>query len=58
MASNPVDPGEPSRVKDMFHRPLLDSASDPPECEKHPEVRPRRVLRATWVCPACVQDPR
>lgn len=56
MATNPVDPDQPPRVKDMFHRPLIDTAPEPPVCERHPDVTPRRVLRAGWVCVACVRE--
>ncbi|WP_147437606.1 hypothetical protein [Streptomyces radicis] len=56
MASNPLDPAEPPRVRDMFHRPLLDTAPEPPVCERHPDTPPRRVLRAAWACPACVRS--
>ncbi|MDT0347015.1 hypothetical protein [Streptomyces litchfieldiae] len=55
MASNPIDPEQPPRVKDMFHIPRLDTAPAPPVCEEHPEAEPRRVLRAGWLCPACVR---
>ena len=56
MASNPVDPEQPPRVADMFHVPLMDTAPDAPACEEHPDVKPRRVLRGEWICPACVRD--
>ncbi|MGP3971534.1 hypothetical protein [Streptomyces sp. 6N223] len=56
MASNAVDPREPPRIKDMVHRPTIDTAPPPPECEEHPDAKQRRVLRATWICTACVRD--
>ncbi len=55
MASNAVDPSEPPRIKDMFYKPMLDTAPAPPRCATHPEVAPRRVLRAQWICPACIR---
>ncbi|MDT0309071.1 hypothetical protein RM780_19200 [Streptomyces sp. DSM 44917] len=55
MATNPVDPEQPPRIEDMFHRPLLDAAPERPTCARHPGTRPRRVLRAAWICPACVR---
>ena len=52
------DPSEEEQPppRAMFYVPRVDVAGDPPVCPHHPEVTPRRMLRARWICPACLLE--
>ncbi|MBW1598995.1 hypothetical protein [Streptomyces sp. JJ38] len=55
MASHPV-PGEAPRAVDMLHRGLPDRSPLSKRCPRHPEAPQRLILRAAYVCIACLRD--
>ncbi|RKN03305.1 hypothetical protein [Streptomyces radicis] len=56
MAADTIDPGEPPRAVDMILRSLPDRQPPASWCAEHPPHHAARVLRAAWICRACVRE--